>query len=619
MGVARRQTRPFCAVDSFSRSSPPPETDVPQLIAEGMLPRQRWRIELEPGQKLVLGRGREADLPVPWDPHISRRHVELVWTGRVLDVRRLTDATNPLIAQGETVERVEIPVGQHFVLGSTCFMVGDPLLRESPTSPSAAPVEEVTFSRQSLQHVQFRDPDKRIEVLSHLPVILGDARTEAELHLRLVNLLLAGTQQAEAAAIVEVNGTDDVNVFRWDRRRETDGYFRPSSRLVNEAILRQRQSVLHVWENAETHADFTASQELDWAFCTPILGPAGEKWGLYVAGRFGGMLSRATGGQAIAALQPDVKFAEIVAEFISAIRRLNHLERTQAGLRQFFPPVILNALGDSFDTSLLVPRESDVTVLFCDLRGFSRKAESQQDDLKGLLDRVSRALGVMTRNILAQGGVIGDFQGDAAMGFWGWPVASEEAPLQACRAALAVRREFTLAAGKPGHPLADFEMGIGLARGRAVAGKIGTDDHVKVTVFGPVVNLASRLEGMTKQLHVPILLDESLAKIARESLPSQEGRVRQLARVLPFGMETPVTVHELLPSAAEYPDLQDDHLVAYERAVDHFLAGRWEAAYRDLRLMPPGDRAQDFLALLITQHNRVAPSDWQGIVRLPGK
>jgi class 3 adenylate cyclase len=69
-----------------------------------------------------------------------------------------------------------------------------------------------------------------------------------------------------------------------------------------------------------------------------------------------------------------------------------------------------------------------------------------------------------------------------------------------------------LSAQKNQHPLAGFQMGVGIATGRAIACKIGTADQVKLTVFGPIVNLASRLEGMTKILHAPILVDETTAE-----------------------------------------------------------------------------------------------------------
>jgi adenylate cyclase len=191
--------------------------------------------------------------------------------------------------------------------------------------------------------------------------------------------------------------------------------------------------------------------------------------------------------------------------------------------------------------------------------------------------------------------------------------------VHACRAALGIRAAFAKAAATKNHPLADFAMGIGIAHGRAVAGKIGTAEQVKVTVFGPVVNLASRLEGMTKQLRVPIVLDEATAKIVRQRLPATEGRIRKLARLLPYGMETPVVVSELLPAAVDEPELSDALVAEYEQGVDHFIAGRWDQAYRCLHGMPASDRAQDFLMQQIVLHNRTAPPNWDGTIRLPSK
>ena len=608
-----------------------------ELVAEGPQPRQRWKIRLDANTTYVLGRHTDSDLPVTWDPHVSRRHARLTTTAKSVQVEKLPSAANPLCFEGRQVETFTAGNGEHFVIGATRFHVVDVDV-ESP-SPRAQPVEELTFDRGQLRKIPFRDADKRINVLAHLPEVIWGARTETELHHRLVNLILAGVVHADAAAIVEPKGKAGASVLHWDRRRETAGEFRPSGRLVAEALRNRRRSVLHVWEpHLRPTEDYTAVAEFDWAFCTPVqqssgnagpsgsagptgsVGSSGEPWGLYVAGR----LDRPPidGGSADsygAQLQADVKFTELVAEIISTVQRLNRLERQRAGYRQFFAPPILSALGPDLNTDLLEPRECDVTVLFCDLRGFSQQAEESADNLLGMLNRVSRALEVMTHQILEHGGVTGDFQGDAALGFWGWPFASNEAPLSACRAALGIRAAFATTYDQKDHPLADFEVGIGIAHGRAVAGKIGTSEQVKVTVFGPVVNLASRLETMTKQLRVPILLDERAAEIVRARLDTQQGRTRRLAKILPFGMETPVVVSELLPPTAEYPELTDAHVAQYELGVDHFMAGRWEEAYDRLHNMPASDRAQDFLTMLIAQHNRVAPLDWDGVVRLPSK
>ena len=588
-----------------------------ELVAQGLETEQQWRRRLEPGQRYCIGRDPQSSLSVQWDPQVSRQHVHVDVHPDHLRLTRVDTARNPLFFAGESVGTCRVEIGQHFVVGSTSFHVTQP---ETEVGMVAAPFEEVAFKRAELRKIRYQDPENRIEVLTHLPEVISGARDDNELYSRLANLLLKGVVHAEAVAIVTTSGTEEVQMLHWDRRHETAGPFRPSRRLVTEAIERRQSSVLHIWEpDSPQPADKTLMQEFDWAYCTPVPGLAQEPAGLYVAGRMGKTFVPGTTLSDALQLEADVKFTELVAEIISSVIRARRLERQKAGLRQFFAPPILAALGDELDTTLLEPSECDVTVMFCDLRGFSQRLENEAGDLIGLLERVSRALGVMTQHILENGGVTGDFQGDATLGFWGWPFPSPDAAVHACRAALGIRAAFAKAAATKNHPLADFAMGIGIAHGRAVAGKIGTAEQVKVTVFGPVVNLASRLESMTKQLRVPILLDEGAASMVRARLNPSEGRLRRLAQILPYGMETPVTVSELLPPANDFPELTDTHLASYEAGVEGFIAGNWDEAYRHLHSMPASDRAQDFLMQQIVLNNRTAPRNWDGIVRLPSK
>src|SRR5262249_49274845 len=142
----------------------------------------------------------------------------------------------------------EVAPGRHFVAGGTTFTV-EPAPGALPESD--VPVEEVTFEQADLRKVRYRDADRRIDVLSHLPEVIWGARTETELHHRVVTLALAGVPRAEAAAIVRLDAREGdqqnaVQLVHWDRRRETAGSFRPSARLVSDA-LRRRRTVLHVW------------------------------------------------------------------------------------------------------------------------------------------------------------------------------------------------------------------------------------------------------------------------------------------------------------------------------------------------------------------------------------
>lgn len=579
-------------------------------------PNQVASWKLAAGHVYLLGRSEEQELHVPWDLQISRQHVELTLRDGLLHVQRCSSARHPIFFDGQAVDHCRVGLDGRFVLGTSTFT-----LRTTVEAVSDRPVEERAFSSQQLKRIRYQDPEHRIAVLTHLPEVIAAARTDVELYERVAHLLLSGLVQAEGVSIVSCRDDDVVITRHWERRREIVGEVRPSRRLVIEALKKQRTSVLHVWGANDQSQDTepTLGQEFDWAFCTPVEGLAEDLSGIYVGGQMQGSFNSGATLTQNAQLEADIKFAELIAEFVSVVLKARRLERQKAGLRQFFAPPVLSALGDELDTTLLEPCECDITVMFCDLRGFSQRAEHEANNLIGLLERVSRALGVMTQQILRHGGVTGDFQGDAALGFWGWPLPSNDSVLDACRAALGIRAAFARAAAQKDHPLADFSMGIGLAHGRAVAGKIGTSDQVKVTVFGPVVNLANRLENLTKRLRAPILMDEQVARIARERLPATEGRCRRLAKVLPYGLEQPVFVSELLPSAVDWPDLTDDHLQTFEQGVDFFLSGDWDSAFRNLHSMPAGDRVQDFLLAHIMQGNRTAPPQWDGVIRFPAK
>jgi adenylate cyclase len=594
---------------------------MPDLIAQGPLPQNRWRRRISPGEKVVLGRA-SGTWSTPWDDRISRRHAEVCWHHNRLEVCKLESASNPVFVQGRRTANFYLRPGEHFVIGQTTFTVTDEQVNVSVDVPR--PVTEQSYSSKYLKGVRFRDANQRIDVLSRLPEIVSGATSDSELFVRLVNVLLSGIPRAAAAAIVsadpEASEGKPVEVLHWDRRTLTGDDFQSSERLILET-LRERQSVVHVWRGTSDAGGpaFTANEEADWAFCVPVEGEACRGWAIYVAGKFVGDEYSGTRPSDPHDLRDDLKFAELAATTLGNLRGMRILERSHASLSNFFSPVVLEALAGEDPDKVLAPREAMVTVLFCDLRGFSRKSEQSAGDLLGLLKRVSESLGVMTRQIREQGGVVGDFHGDAAMGFWGWPLKQEDSIVRACLAALSIRTEFESAARREGHALSDFRIGIGVATGNAVAGKIGTVDQVKVTVFGPVVNLASRLEGMTKTLRAPILLDRRTALAVREKMPSNEARVRRVAVVLPYGLDTPVEVNELLPPAVEYPQLTDENIAAYEQALDALLDRDFSKAFELLHQVPADDRVKDFLTVFIAQHNRTPPADWDGVIQLTSK
>ncbi len=636
---------------------------MPDLIAQGPQPKQRWRRPLpiphnHPDQVgdsslsasavITLGRDGPGKWTVPWDDRISREHVALqpqedgsVW------VQRLPAAKNPVFYRGQRQDSFRLLPGEHFVIGHTSFTLA--IRPEINDADRRAEVTEHVYNVTELRSRGFRDAGSRIEALGRLPDIIIGSTNDEELLVRVVSLLLQSIPSASAVAVLDVSKSAGAppRMLHYDHRiAEAEGP-RPSGTIARQAVA-TRQTVLHLWAGGEAGGEgggeagaggaaaaerYTASEGVDWAFCVPLPTAACNGWVIYVTGQLTPRLDGGYGQSLQAApedLHDDVKFAELVGTTLGNLRQSRLLQRQQIGMQRFFAPVVMEALAGRDPEEVLRPRETDVSVIFCDLRGFTRQSEQSQHQLLELLQRVSDALGVMTGEILRQGGVVGDFHGDAAMGFWGWPLDQEDAVGRAARTALTIRDAF-YGQGILGHltPAAEpgsrsragrsagrygFHCGIGLATGRAVVGRIGTVDQVKVTAFGPVVNLASRLEGMTKVLGAEVLLDEASAAWIRHHEPADQMRVRRLARIRPAGFSTAIDVHQLLRPVGTPGWPSDDDVAAYEQALDALIAGQWDVAFERLHQVPSTDRAKDFLTATILRHGRVPPPNWDGVI-----
>ena len=480
-----------------------------------------------------------------------------------------------------------------------------------PQSESRLPSVDAIHLQKSFSEKTAESPSERSE---------SEVGVESDWSRKTTGRTVDGLSESNDGAILD----QGIRVLHWDSRNLIGQQFSPSAGLIRKSLTSE-ESVLHVWSRTKitNESSYTQTENIDWAFCTPLRSEACPGWAIYVAGDFGGPMLNTAAREATIALaddiEDDLKFAELVATTLGSLRQTRLLQRRQDSLRPFFAPVVRHALNNRDPDLVLTPREANVSVLFCDLRGFSKQSEESADQLLELLRRVSDALGVMTHHILDRDGVVGDFHGDAAMGFWGWPFEDTSSVVNAARAALAIRAEFEAASVIGNHPLAGFRAGLGIATGKAVAGRIGTVDQVKVTVFGPVVNLAARLESMTKQLQASILIDEVTAARVLKDVPTSDARVRRVAKVLPVGMGTPLMVSELLPPEGDRSILSNAHIEAYEHALDAFHNGQWSEAFHWLHRVPAEDRVKDFLTVFIAQHGRMAPTDWQGFIRLSEK
>jgi adenylate cyclase len=150
-----------------------------------------------------------------------------------------------------------------------------------------------------------------------------------------------------------------------------------------------------------------------------------------------------------------------------------------------------------------------VTVLFSDIRSFTSISENM--DPRALLDFLNEYLSGMVESVMNHHGVVDKFIGDAIMAVFGAPVPEPDDPLHAVRAAMEMRSRLRkINEGFKSRGLPEIHTGIGLHSGQVVAGNLGHAERMEYTVIGDTVNLASRLEGMTKELQCDIVLSEDL-------------------------------------------------------------------------------------------------------------
>ena len=645
----------------MAKPKPKPKIAVAELVAHGPAG-QTFRQQFVEGEVTRVGRAPAGGWTISWDRGISREHADLCWKDGKLTIICRPTASNPIKVRGVSHREVVVEKSEAFEIGNSSFYVEvtyrDAPPSENQTSELSKPkratrsvpsrkrseshfevletkdvaeiIEEHSYKASELTKVVFGDPERQMEVLLHLPQSIAGAQSDAELAHLLCGIILEAIPPASAVAVAMFDESDvqhmqrtlgdpsdaipKPKLMRVQTREEYEARFVPSRRLLRKALTKG-ESAMHIVGDLGGSV-FTMANPLDWEFCVPMTAESCIGWCLYVSGSGGRDDNNLVTAEM---LKGDLCFTQMISQLMGSIRTVRTLQEHKTQLSSFFSPKVIENLtrkGGAGD--ILAPSERDITILFCDVRGFSRKAENLKDDLHKLLESVKAALSAMTGGILKFDGSIADFQGDAALGFWGWPTPLPDGPISACRAAFAIIQAFDLPPEEQGL-LEGFSCGVGIAHGRAIAGQIGTTQQAKIGVFGPIVNQGSRIEGLTRQFGVSICIDEATANFVRHLMPPEEGRYRRLARVRPKGMNTPLLVHELLPPEKEASTVNNMAMLNYEAALDSVIAGRWTEAVERLNAVSDEDGPKQFLLAQMAKLNNMPPADWDGAFSLDSK
>lgn len=235
----------------------------------------------------------------------------------------------------------------------------------------------------------------------------------------------------------------------------------------------------------------------------------------------------------------------LTLDFNEMVKGLKERDRLKETFGRYVTRQVADHLmkSDQYLGGELVP----VTVLFSDIRSFTSISENM--DPRELLDFLNEYFSGMVESVLQHHGVVDKFIGDAIMAVFGAPVPEPEDPLHAVRAALAMRRRLEkINENFRARGLPQIRTGVGLHYGQVVAGNMGHSERMEYTVIGDTVNLASRLEGMTKELGCDVVISEDLYQQVKDHVV-----VEPLKRLKVKGRDQEVLVYrlvELTPSAA---------------------------------------------------------------------
>ncbi len=276
---------------------------------------------------------------------------------------------------------------------------------------------------------------------------------------------------------------------------------------------------------------------------------------------------------------------------------------------QYVPAAVVAEIARRPQAYSMASEAREMTVIFCDIKDFSKISEQVEPHELG--EMLNVFLTDMTAVLHRHGATIDKYIGDAIMAFWGAPVWQADHAQQAVSGALAMQqamkgvRETFQQRGWPA-----IEVGVGINSARVNVGNMGSRYRIAYTVVGDAVNLAARLEALTRLYGVGVLTSES-TKNACTNL-----RCREIDHVRVKGKGRPTRVFEPL---AEGVTPTDEFLKEHHEALEAYYGGAWseaEKAFAELGKEAANTTYYETMSARIADHDK--PADWSGVVVFGG-
>jgi adenylate cyclase len=268
----------------------------------------------------------------------------------------------------------------------------------------------------------------------------------------------------------------------------------------------------------------------------------------------------------------------VVVTYVNYIREEAEKRKTRTAFSLYLSPAMVERVAANPDALKLGGEMRDLTLMFCDLRGFTTISENY--DAGGLTHLINAFLTPMTDIIQATGGCVDKYIGDCIMAFWNAPL---DAPLHrrdACRAAIQMRQRLvTLNEELRNDPAAKIEkhgalaIGIGLNSGECCVGNVGSQQRLNYSVLGDPVNLASRLEGQSKTYHLDLVIGETTYEGVKDMATIELDLIQVKGKTVPVRIFTLVG-EETVAATPAYKALREHH----DTMMMCYRAQDWESA-----------------------------------------
>ncbi|MCI0681460.1 MAG: GAF domain-containing protein [Gemmataceae bacterium] len=570
----------------------------------------------EPAPYGVKAEGKHTRLVIAYleEDRVPRRYLRIdPQPNGTVTITNLSPRVPIRMEQGPLVK----PDGQLTLPPPLTLLIEHRAVRVQPSSASAANLQSLPDSTMA--------PFQHVSLSGNISSIIGKGEENVTGVVRWLQAAMGVLQSAAgssdffqraARAVVDLVGLDSCRVllreqgaWRMQALQTAEGVPRlgdaQGSRHILDKILQEKRTF---WELPS--ANFTASlMGVKALVAAPILSPQGDVIGVL----YGDRSSKSDGLRPITHIE--ALLVELLASGVAA--GLARVEQEQAALRaqvtfqQYFTPRLSRRLADN--PELLDPRDEEVSVLFCDIRAFSRITERL--GTKRTVNWIGDVLGVLSECVMREEGTLVDYVGDELMAIWGAPDEQPDHARRACRAGLDMLAQLPALNQRWQTELSEpIRVGIGINSGVASVGNIGSHIKFKYGPRGTIVNVASRVQGANKFWKTSLLVTGS----THAQLDGAFGS-RRLGAVRVVNIAEPVTLHEVVPPGlAPWPKLERD----YEAALAHFEKQEFRETVRVLgNLLPdyPDDGPTFVLMARAVQCLVDEPETFDPVWSLPGK